>query len=993
MTRNWLLTLMLLNAPSTFAQDLQLTPEPVTVRPNLIINPSFEQIERDILPGWEWNTRETLATLNLYSSDAATGERSIKLSNRSPFGIGTFGALEYKGGVQVKPGTVYTLSCRYKSFTEGAGFIACGQNQRARVTFKNSQGAWQRASITFATTSDEENLPLLIAVEAQTDALWVDDVKLEEGSSMSYFEPPSASEKPVFFWEHPSTFFVNSDEWSASVEIYTAQAVTGAILQAQWGDTRKELKTDLPAGLSRLRFSLPVGDNPQSTLTLTIVSPAKPPVLFQRALTLRTTNQAKEQLNTLKMTVPTLEEQLASRERRGEDTAYPKATLAIIKRFIPFIEQDLQKNMLERAFTQIDELFVLSEKVRLAMISKGALPSVPRYLTSTVEISGSSFIAETLNPATKQRERRPVFFTGFGHFGQVRYDLELFPQMGFNLIQVEMGPRDLFPAKDRVDKSALDQGILPLLKRAETANVAVNLLISPHYFPQWLIDEHPELKQRREGFIQFSPYAPAGQELLARYARFVAETLKSQPALHSLCLTNEPINVEDPESPLQKKEWRAWLLNKHKNLLNLNSRWNTNYQAWEEVPVPNEEQKRAFADWFTFNQEWFAGWHKRIADPIAEVNPIPVHAKLMTWNFFNGSEQAFGISAERFAEFCQINGNDAATYYSFDPAARWANDWVTTLMGHDLQRSVRKAPVFNSENHIIRDRETRTVPPEHVRNALWQAAIHGQSATTFWVWERTDDPKSDFAGSILHRPACVDALARTALDLNRLALEVSALQNAEPDFYLLYSPYSLVAQGEEFSEALQNLYIAAQMTGWKLGFVTERQLNNGLQLPLAKPLIISNAQYLLDETLTAIRQFQTKGGKVYGVGSANGQFDIYGRKRANGVAAEPLHKAARVFGPFLGEAMDNVFGRLPSMRRFLQLKTSENKPVWGVAFRAIPFGQGFIANLCNYTRAPITIRLRDAGDKPIKPKNLLDGEPQSDEITLPPLEPMLIYWE
>ena len=36
--------------------------------------------------------------------------------------------------------------------------------------------------------------------------------------------------------------------------------------------------------------------------------------------------------------------------------------------------------------------------------------------------------------------------------------------------------------------------------------------------------------------------------------------------------------------------------------------------------------------------------------------------------------------------------------------------------------------------------------------ALWQAAVHGQAATTIWVWQRSYDRKSDYWGSILERP-------------------------------------------------------------------------------------------------------------------------------------------------------------------------------------------------------------------------------------------------
>ena len=70
---------------------------------------------------------------------------------------------------------------------------------------------------------------------------------------------------------------------------------------------------------------------------------------------------------------------------------------------------------------------------------------------------------------------------------------------------------------------------------------------------------------------------------------------------------------------------------------------------------------------------------------------------------------------------------------------------------------MKDAPVFNSENHVIFDREMRYIPPEHVRAALWQEAIHGQSATTIWVWEREkSNPRGDFAGAAAE---CSAALA------------------------------------------------------------------------------------------------------------------------------------------------------------------------------------------------------------------------------------------
>ncbi len=116
------------------------------------------------------------------------------------------------------------------------------------------------------------------------------------------------------------------------------------------------------------------------------------------------------------------------------------------------------------------------------------------------------------------------------------------------------------------------------------------------------------------------------------------------------------------------------------------------------------------------------------------------------------------------------------------------------------------------------------VPPEHVRAALYQQAIHGQSATTIWGWERTFDPRSDFAGSLMHRPACAEATGIVCHDLNRLSEEVTALQTLKPQAVLLHSVTAKVWDGGRFSDCSGKLYTALAFTGLKLGFVTERQL-------------------------------------------------------------------------------------------------------------------------------------------------------------------------
>ena len=178
----------------------------------------------------------------------------------------------------------------------------------------------------------------------------------------------------------------------------------------------------------------------------------------------------------------------------------------------------------------------------------------------------------------------------------------------------------------------------------------------------------------------------------------------------------------------------------------------------------------------------------------------------------------------------------------------FAKDWLPNAMGYTLQRSVLDAPVFNSENHVIIDRETHYIPADQVRCSLWQGAIYGQGATAIWVWERTFDPKSDLFGSIMHRPGCAEAVGRANCDLNRAALEVTALQQAPPQVLVVQSVTASVWDGDVYDDCLRKLFTAFSFTGLKPGFVTERQLEEGL-VPAAPVLCLPAISHFSDAAL------------------------------------------------------------------------------------------------------------------------------------------------
>src|SRR5206468_7134729 len=90
-------------------------------------------------------------------------------------------------------------------------------------------------------------------------------------------------------------------------------------------------------------------------------------------------------------------------------------------------------------------------------------PPVPRYQTGPCTIHDGAF----------WQNDRPVYFTGVGHFGQVREDIPILNDYGLNIIQVEMGPANGLPTPDKVDLEAIRQNVVQWLDKGAAHNVAV----------------------------------------------------------------------------------------------------------------------------------------------------------------------------------------------------------------------------------------------------------------------------------------------------------------------------------------------------------------------------------------------------------------------------------------------------------------------------------------------------------------------------------------
>lgn len=147
---------------------------------------------------------------------------------------------------------------------------------------------------------------------------------------------------------------------------------------------------------------------------------------------------------------------------------------------------------------------------------------VPRYETGPVEIRNGAF----------WQDERPMVFVGMGHFSQVRNDIPIFADYGFNIAQITIGVGSVLRGEDTVDEQPIEQ-VLAVLDRAAQANVAVDVLLEPHGWPGWANEKYPEPDKGGQEFLTYRIDHPRAQEILEKYFSILIPRLAGHPALFS----------------------------------------------------------------------------------------------------------------------------------------------------------------------------------------------------------------------------------------------------------------------------------------------------------------------------------------------------------------------------------------------------------------------------------------------------------------------------
>ncbi len=579
--------------------------------------------------------------------------------------------------------------------------------------------------------------------------------------------------------------------------------------------------------------------------------------------------------------LPELKSLRSECEAKGINCAYETVNIATIEDFAVYGKNQLSVGNSERAeyiYNCLSDLYSETRNALSGYLDGSKVPKeVVKYVHGSNTVSGLSEYATSTAGAN-----RPTFFMGYGHFsGTLMANLDLFKNLGVNIIQVETHMSE-FVSPDgnggfTFNSTAVTNFINNVLNPARDRNIKVILLISPHYIPDWFTNLYPE----DSGIVTSTKW----RELLKVYIDGLVSKVSRYPALHSICVTNEPgynATANKYDTPL----YVEYLKEKYTDISKLNALYGTSYGGFESVVMPTSMPDtnagagkiNAYSDYIEFNDKLFAEYHLYLKNTVANVaKGKPIHSKMV--DVFGPNDNNYyrsllnrGTDTYEFTKVFDVNGCDGTTALNHC-------DITTKSAFYDMMQSFNPAPVINSEDHIILDGNADYSPEQnkHVSLDMWNGAVHGRTTSVLWVWERTDLAGGSFGGSIAHRPDCVASVGKITLDLNRLAYEITALQNVDSDVAIYYDTNARF-RNRYMMNAMDKCHKALSANGQKVSYVSDETILEGA-LGSVSVLVIPDALHVSDSTVAKITEFKNAGGKVIAAGGNCLVYDEHGNRR------------------------------------------------------------------------------------------------------------------
>jgi hypothetical protein len=465
----------------------------------------------------------------------------------------------------------------------------------------------------------------------------------------------------------------------------------------------------------------------------------------------------------------------------GAETRYFKVSLAVLKRY--------RKEVFDMKLAK--EPYVMHHTARwlleCAARTKQGLEDAIRHPQDTIHVPNIDLQKLEVREGCFLSGHHPVILAGLCGWASPK-DFDYLSSIGCTVFAEEMGPTSVFPEEGKPhDINALTT----VLDAAAQHNMKVDLLLSPHYIPQWAYDKWPDLDpENRRKINPFMPWdvrSPHLKEILSRFLDVLIPQVRDKSALLDYDLINE-----------------AW----YRPFAHLDDTIVTNFMkthpSVERADVPEQYTTEQVTE-FT---KWYAGEvRKRDARH-------PIYAKVLT------SQEVLCVDREAFGDTLTANGMDSYPEYP-DPTGVLAADFAWTLLRIDFHRSLTPGkPILDGEYHPCAG--AYDMPDAYFRTAMWAPALHGKDSTALWVYGRVDEVSSDWHAN------GGEVLGHSALDFLRLAKEIHAFQRQRGSIAMYYGGYhdNYRSAGDP-GNGIREAYLASLFQDSDIGMLTEKRVQSG----------------------------------------------------------------------------------------------------------------------------------------------------------------------
>lgn len=551
-----------------------------------------------------------------------------------------------------------------------------------------------------------------------------------------------------------------------------------------------------------------------------------------------------------------------------------------------------------------------------------------------------------------------------------------------------------------------------IFKEAEEKNMKISLLLSPQYFVNELYNIYPDLKSSNDtlGFVMLHPVAV---KALKYHIETILNVAKKYKSVNDICLANEPKNETKAggDESFYKEQWTSYLEEQYGTVGNLNKAWNKSYESFSDAEFPPHifvSNKMSY-DYIHFNNLITTEWVRILSETAKDTAPdLPVHMKIMA--YISSTEDydkrwlmGTGLDPQMVSPYLDINGNDSEmrfvpgsgkTYSEFMEQKRFAQSMLYEYLG-----SIKEAPVFNSEDHIIYngDKDYSIAQRKLMSVSQWMGAVHGRNMDCMWIWDRNSG-RTETYESIMYRPDVYEKMCEANLDLKRLADEVYAVIESEGKVGILYSETSRI-YSESHINAVNAAFENTLFNGVKPTFITDNTKESDCKL-----IIVPYAPYVKQSTINFLENHIQNGGKVIIMGDNSlkynensdeySSYDLkYIKKNSTVVTASPASNRDYIEYDKDG-LLQNISKAVKTLKiadvELVDSKTGERTK--DVEYMSVDYNGGKLISICNYDwDNDKDVSLYIDGKKAEFLKELRSGENLFGDFTIKSYDPVLIF--